>query len=261
MPATLFLMYHAILKSEADRGLLPAEDRPYAVSQDHFNEQIALLKEACEVELPKADLTFPGADSQRLQVVFTFDDSWSQHAEVALPLLSEQNWRGAVFLTTDQIGRPGYLNWPQVRSLAYAGWHIGSHGQSHAFLSDLPQAEMEKELSESKRRIEDETGSPVTWLSLPGGRYSEAVLDTAAACGYNAVFGSTPGLWDGTRPVPGLPVQRLPMQQSGPDLKGIVDMPASSLARLAAKARRKALLRRCLGNRLYHRLYTWLGNR
>jgi hypothetical protein len=61
-------------------------------------------------------------------------------------------------------------------------------------LSNLPPAEIRRELTESKAHLEDLLGRPVTTLSAPGGDVNDRVRMLAAEVGYTEIFTSAVGL-------------------------------------------------------------------
>jgi peptidoglycan/xylan/chitin deacetylase (PgdA/CDA1 family) len=78
------------------------------------------------------------------------------------------------------------LSWDVLRRLDEEGWEFGSHACSHPYLTRLGQAELERELVESRRRIEQELGRPCRSVAYPYGDYDERVVSAAAAAGYLA---------------------------------------------------------------------------
>jgi peptidoglycan/xylan/chitin deacetylase (PgdA/CDA1 family) len=92
------------------------------------------------------------------------------------------------------VERPGedprvMLNWAQVRELLQDGHRVGSHTVSHAILSQLQPREMEREIVESKRAIEDQTGQRVTTFAYPSGRpcdYGSGLGPMLRRAGYHA---------------------------------------------------------------------------
>ena len=80
------------------------------------------------------------------------------------------------------------MTWDDVRHMAAHGMEIGSHTVTHPLLDRVESAEeLGVELKESKRRIEHETGQPVTAISYPVGRargVTDAVARQVAEAGY-----------------------------------------------------------------------------
>lgn len=83
------------------------------------------------------------------------------------------------------------LTWAQTREMS--GMQFGSQTMTHSLLHTLPEGEMQAELSESKRMIEQETGRAVTLLSYPGGFHSDGVARMAESCGYRGAVVNEPG--------------------------------------------------------------------
>jgi peptidoglycan/xylan/chitin deacetylase (PgdA/CDA1 family) len=81
------------------------------------------------------------------------------------------------------------LTWDALRELAERGVEIGSHTLSHAHLTRLDAAELDRELCESKRWIEDELGRPCRYLAYPYGEQDDRVRAAARRAGYDAAFG------------------------------------------------------------------------
>jgi len=85
-------------------------------------------------------------------------------------------------------GRGVMMAWDEVRDLAANGMEIGSHTVSHPVLANVRDAvELQRELTESRGRIERETGREAVALSYPVGRSStatETVVRAARQAGY-----------------------------------------------------------------------------
>ncbi len=84
------------------------------------------------------------------------------------------------------------LRWDDLRELAERGVEIGSHTISHPHLPRLGDAELTRELGESRARIEDELGSPCRYLAYPYGEQDARVRAAARRAGYDAAF-AVPG--------------------------------------------------------------------
>jgi peptidoglycan/xylan/chitin deacetylase (PgdA/CDA1 family) len=84
-----------------------------------------------------------------------------------------------------------FLDWDGVRTLAGQGFEIGSHTVEHPILTRLTPQELDQELTESRRRIEVETGMPCRSIAYPNGGpedVSEDVIAAARRAGYTAGF-------------------------------------------------------------------------
>jgi peptidoglycan/xylan/chitin deacetylase (PgdA/CDA1 family) len=86
------------------------------------------------------------------------------------------------------------LDWEQVRAMSRQGLRFGSHTVSHPILSQIPLTEVARELSDSKRSIEEATDRVVTTFAYPSGRaqdYSPEIVDLVRRAGYQAAVTNT----------------------------------------------------------------------
>jgi peptidoglycan/xylan/chitin deacetylase (PgdA/CDA1 family) len=80
------------------------------------------------------------------------------------------------------------MTWNDLREAARMGIEIGSHTVSHPHLTQLEDAEVERELEVAKERIEDELGRPCRFLSYPYGEQDSRVRAAARSAGYAGAF-------------------------------------------------------------------------
>jgi peptidoglycan/xylan/chitin deacetylase (PgdA/CDA1 family) len=89
------------------------------------------------------------------------------------------------------------MDWTEVAKMAQSSLcTIGSHTMTHRRLSNLSRTELEFELGESKRQIEDNIGKEVKYVSYPFGwttDVNEMVFDVAKDVGYEMGFVSHGG--------------------------------------------------------------------
>lgn len=87
----------------------------------------------------------------------------------------------------DDAGRSGVLNWEQVREMSEAGIEFGSHTMTHPVLTALDDDELDRELRESRRTIEQKTGKACDVIAYPiggTGTFDERVTAAARRSGY-----------------------------------------------------------------------------
>jgi peptidoglycan/xylan/chitin deacetylase (PgdA/CDA1 family) len=85
------------------------------------------------------------------------------------------------------------MDWDALRGLAERGVEIGSHSVTHAHLTELANADLERELRDSRARIEGELARPCRFLAYPYGEHDARIRAAAAAAGYDAAFALGPG--------------------------------------------------------------------
>jgi peptidoglycan/xylan/chitin deacetylase (PgdA/CDA1 family) len=104
---------------------------------------------------------------------------------VAVPELAAERDRHAEHLAT--------MDWDALRALVERGVEVGSHTVTHAHLGRLDDAELARELRDSRGRCEDELGRPCRYLAYPYGEHDERAQRAARAAGYRAAFALASG--------------------------------------------------------------------
>jgi peptidoglycan/xylan/chitin deacetylase (PgdA/CDA1 family) len=97
------------------------------------------------------------------------------------------------------------MTWDELRDLSARGTEVGSHTVTHPHLLQLDDAELRRELRQSRERIEEELGRACRYLSYPYGESDGRVRAAARDAGYEAAFG-LPG---GDRPAEPLALPRV----------------------------------------------------
>lgn len=191
---TIALEYHDIVSQSAfDSSGFPGHAAAsYKLTVERFTEHLAVLAALSQRLIPLAadrslQLT-PGRD-----LVLTFDDGGISASEHIAPLLEARGLRGFFFVTTDRIDTNGFLTSAQIADLHRRGHAIGSHSCSHPTrMSALSRSDLGREWSDSLGRLAAIVGQPVVTASVPGGYYSRAVGEAAAAAGIRVLFTSEP---------------------------------------------------------------------
>ncbi|HXG58008.1 MAG TPA: polysaccharide deacetylase family protein [Thermoanaerobaculia bacterium] len=192
-PAATILCYH-IVES-------PQDDRMY-VSRETFRQQMRYLTMTGYNVIPLRHL-FEYVTGKRDSipnnaVVITIDDGWRSTYTEVFPEMQKRNFPFTVFIYPKIIGMtPLALTWKQVREMAEAGVDIQSHTLSHAYLTRKRHASLDdeeysawlrRELLESKRILENETGRKVEFLAYPYGDFDGRVASGVANAGYSAAL-------------------------------------------------------------------------
>ena len=68
---------------------------------------------------------------------------------------------------------------PSPRELSAAGFEIGCHSMTHAYLTDLDECGLQYEIVQAKTQLEDIVGKAVENFSCPGGRCDARVIQVA----------------------------------------------------------------------------------
>lgn len=186
-PTTISLLLHDVTDEPDKSGFLQPTARRYKHSVGTFQQYLDVI-EATGLPVRTGDGLH--SDTTNLSVVLTFDDGGAS-APIAAALLEERGWRGMFFITTDLIGKPGFVTAEQIRELHRRGHIIGSHSCSHPdVFRRLTRQEMRREWSESRDALQQLLGTEITTASVPGGDIDTSTLEEAAAAGYRQIFTS-----------------------------------------------------------------------
>lgn len=176
----------------------------------------------------------------------TFDDGHAGTFAHGLPILCASTIRATLFVTVGFLGCPGFMDREMLRAWHAAGQRVGSHAMTHRPLDALPRAEVLRELSESKARLEDLLGAAVDAFSFPGGNDTAALRRLAHELGYARVYTSEPAFARASSPVR----PRFAMRARTP-LEAIRALRAGRIARPFQADRLRWLVKRAVGGRLY----------
>lgn len=120
-------------------------------------------------------------------IAITFDDGCETDLINAAPVLKEFGFGATFYITTGFMGKRGYLNSSQLRELRGLGFEIGCHSMTHAYLTDLDEKGLHREVAETKSQLEQLISQPVEHFSCPGGRHNQRVAEFAGRAGYRTV--------------------------------------------------------------------------
>jgi peptidoglycan/xylan/chitin deacetylase (PgdA/CDA1 family) len=172
------------------------------VSREVFRQQMRYLAMTGYTVIPLRHLYEYAAGKRatlpKNAVVITIDDGWRSTYTEVFPEMKRRGFPFTVFIYPKIIGQTTYaMSWKQIKEMADAGVDVQSHTFSHGFLSRRRHADigdaaygawLERELKESKRILEKETGREVRFLAYPYGDYDKKVRENVARAGYEAAL-------------------------------------------------------------------------
>lgn len=185
------LSYHHFAEKSTDRMI---------VSLESFEAQMRLIKEKGYRVITLDQLfdfmDFTGEVPEK-SVVITIDDGWRSTYDIAFPILKKYGFPATLFIYTQLItGGAKTLSWEQVREMAEQGLDIQSHTISHRNLGQQNPAEsmeayyldLERELAEPARIIEQKIGRKSRYLAYPYGETNNLVISLLGKLGYRGAF-------------------------------------------------------------------------
>lgn len=114
-------------------------------------------------------------------IVLTFDDGYRSMYDFVMPELVKRNMVATFFIITDNFNHPRFVSESMIQEMHKNGMEIGSHSHSHG---DLRNANLEKELNQSKTLLENIINDTVYSFCYPYGLYNKTTIGYLAKCGY-----------------------------------------------------------------------------
>jgi len=110
------------------------------------------------------------------QIAISFDAAWgSDKTESILNILKEENVVANFFLVGMWVDK----NVELTKKIFDSGMEIGTHSNTHSNFTTLSKSQMELELTQSVKKIEDITNETVTLFRAPFGAYDNNVISVA----------------------------------------------------------------------------------
>jgi len=173
-------------------------DRPssiYSINCLLFIKHLQYIRKSGWTTLLFNELSHPNKIQEK-NIVLTFDDGYANNYNNAFKALLEYNMKATWFISTDYIGQHAFwlppptehtrmLSRKQIADMHHSGMEIASHTCSHPDLTKLTLDQQLKELTQSKKILEEIINSPVTTLAYPFGRYNNNSLTAAHRTGYH----------------------------------------------------------------------------
>jgi|TARA_B110001452_G_scaffold255470_1_gene247947 peptidoglycan/xylan/chitin deacetylase (PgdA/CDA1 family) len=205
----LALMYHRF-----DENKYPSTN----IRMNVFKDQIKIIKDL--------DYTFynPGNLEKKFhlpkkekKILITIDDAFSSFYNVAWPYLKINKIPFILFVSTETIGKAGYMTWEQIIELEKnPNVYIGNHSHSHDYLVNLNIDDFQKDIEKAKKIFINELGYNPIFFSYPFGEYSQYIKEYISQH-FKFSFGQHSGVIDINKDRYELP--RFPINEKYGDLK------------------------------------------
>jgi len=192
-PAVPILTYHSL---DASRSIISVESGVFAY---HMHQ----LARRGFTGIPLSRLVAAWSEGGELpvgSVVITFDDGFENFLDVGAPLLSELGFGATVFAVagflskkndwrqSPEVVRLPLMSMEQLRELVAGGFEIGAHSLSHRRLTGLSAEDLEREVGDCRRILEDGIGCAVPCFAYPYGA-QDLTVRCAVARAFSAACG------------------------------------------------------------------------
>ena len=192
-PTAIVLCYHIVEAPSAPR---------MKIDRETFRQHLRYLEMTGYNVIPLKHLyefvSGTRASIPKNAVVITIDDGWRSTYTEAWPELKKRNFPFTAFVYPNIIGKTSNaLTWAQIKEMSNDGVDIQSHALTHPFLTkrrhramsdETYSAWLMRELVESRRILEEQTGKSVQFIAYPYGDYDDRVATAASKAGYTAAL-------------------------------------------------------------------------
>ncbi len=151
------------------------------------------------------------------KVLLTIDDAFSSFYENAWPYLRSNKIPFILFVSTEPIGKNGYMDWRQIKEIEKEDFaFIGNHSHSHDYMIDFDFLEFSKDINKSIKIFKNNIGYNPKFFSYPFGEYSLEQKKYVSKK-FDYAFGQNSGVIDLNKDRYELP--RFPINEKYGDLK------------------------------------------
>lgn len=184
------LMYHRVTD-----GPVPGSKYNVFINRDRLRDHLISLRDRGFEAVTFGD--FFQRKLPKKPVVLTFDDGYEDNHRNLLPLLREFKMKAVVYVLGDRKHKTNFwdtskgepeaalMSSEQIKEMAESGLvEIGAHSLSHRHLTELPIVEMQREVGESKKKLEDLLGRPVLSFAYPYGDVNSEIKKAVQEAGY-----------------------------------------------------------------------------
>ena len=167
------------------------------IQMDIFKEHIQIIK--------KSNFNFHNPNKFKEQfsniklkkeILITIDDGFESFYLEAWPYLKKNRIPFILFVSTEPVGKNGYMTWNQIREIEKESFAlIGHHSHSHDYLIDETTDKFISDIEKANKIFLKELGYVPNLFSYPFGEYSKFMRDYISEK-FDFAFGQHSGVID-----------------------------------------------------------------
>ena len=167
------------------------------IQMDIFKKHIKLIKNSgFNFYHPKNFENEFNVPKKEKKILITIDDAFISFYEEAWPYLKKEKIPFILFVSTQPIGKNGYMSWKHIKEIEkYDFVVIGHHSHTHDYLIDKTDQEFISDIETANKIFFDYMGYIPTIFSYPFGEYSKFMKDYISD-NFNLSFGQHSGVID-----------------------------------------------------------------
>tara|TARA_B100000989_G_scaffold57227_1_gene38780 strand:+ start:56 stop:1117 length:1062 start_codon:yes stop_codon:yes gene_type:complete len=154
---------------------------------------------------------------RKKKILLTIDDAFSSFYNEAWPYLKKNKIPFILFVSTEPVGKNGYMTWEQIKEIEKTDFaSIGHHSHTHDYLIDKTDEEFIDDILKANKIFIEKIGYIPSLFSYPFGEYSKFMKEYISK-NFKLAFGQHSGVIDVNKEKFELP--RFPINENYGDLK------------------------------------------
>ena len=138
---------------------------------DVFDQQMKIITElGYKFYNPKKFLEEFDRPKKEKKILITIDDGFKSFYNEAWPYLKKNQIPFILFVSTEPVGKNGYMTWDEIKEIANSNiGFIGHHSHTHKYLIDMSNSEFIKDIKISTKIFKEKLGYVPQIFSYPFG--------------------------------------------------------------------------------------------
>ena len=205
----LSLMYHRFNENK-----YPSTN----IRMDIFHKQIEIIKNLnYNFYDPKLFIEEFNKPKKEKKILITIDDGFKSFYTEAWPYLKKNKIPFILFVSTEPVGKNGYMNWDEIKEIDNSEFgQIGHHSHTHEYLIDMSEDEFIDDIETASKIFKNKLGYSPPIFSYPFGEYS-LFMKKYISNNFKIAFGQHSGIIDVNKDKFELP--RFPINEKYGELK------------------------------------------
>ncbi|MEX6519012.1 polysaccharide deacetylase family protein [Fusobacterium animalis] len=197
------IMYHRVINNAENEGVYGTY-----IYEDMFKKHLQYLKDKNYTVITFKDLDKIGwrnrFEKGKKCIILTFDDGYKDNYDLAFPILKEFNFKATIFL----MGSLTYNEWDvkaggerkfslmsveMIKEMQDYGIEFGAHTFNHPKLNTLSNEEIEHQIVDVKKPLEEKIGKEIITFAYPYGILNDYAKKMAKKAGYTFALATDSG--------------------------------------------------------------------
>ena len=188
------------------------------VRMNIFKDQMKMIKDSnFKFYDPKFLIDDFKNKKDRKDILITIDDGFKSFYTEAWPYLKENKIPFILFVSTEPVGKNGYMTWDEIKEVeSFDFAFIGHHSHTHEYLIDMTNEDFINDIETASEIFKNKIGYVPNIFSYPFGEFSKFMKDYISKK-FDTAFGQHSGIIDKNKDQYELP--RFPINEKYGDLK------------------------------------------